>query len=151
MQEIFQKIKKIYIRITSLFKIKNNMLSAGKILKTFETKGLPSYGVKLDYLPNDKLIEQLTVRFNVEFAVMFTIEKAGYYLFVGTHNSVSVPVSEEEILLKHTHPRGTPHPSKADINWLLTVQRLGSPQKQSVILPIGKKRITFNKNTPFIS
>jgi hypothetical protein len=127
------------------------MLTEANILSIFETHGLPSRGIHIDFLPSDNLIRQLTSRFGVEFAVMFTILKNGYGLFVGTNNSASIPIGDDQILLKHSHPRGTPHPSKADHIWLKTAQQLGSPQIQSIILPIGKNRVTFNINTPYIS
>lgn len=127
------------------------MLTETNILSIFETHGLPSRGIYLDFLPNDYLIRQLTSRFGVEFAVMFTIDKNGYGLCIGTSNSASIPIGKDEILLKHSHPRGTPHPSKADYEWLRIVQQMGSPQVQSVILPIGKSRVTFNIRTPYIS
>jgi hypothetical protein len=127
------------------------MLSEANILTTFETHGLPRRGLALDYLPSDFLIRQLTTRFNVEFAVMFTIGQDCYYLFTGTENSATIPITDDEILLKHSHPRGTPHPSWADIHWLLIVQQMGSPQIQSVILPIGRQRVTFSKDTPYIA
>lgn len=127
------------------------MLTPFNILTLFTNHGLPNYGVYLDFLPSDSLMEDLTRRFNVEFALMFKIDHSGYNLFAGTHNSTTIPIGSDEILIKHTHPRGTPHPSYDDIQWLTLCQDFGSPQKQSVILPIGNGRITFNIHTPYLN
>jgi hypothetical protein len=123
------------------------MLTEYNILTIFEQHGVPKKGVPLDFLPTDNLLTQLTSRFKIEFAIMFTIG-GFYYIYTGNQNSVNLPIAQTEILLKHTHPRGTPHPSQDDIDWLLTAQAWGSPQVQSVILPIGKNRITFRTTTP---
>ncbi|GAB3915402.1 hypothetical protein [Mucilaginibacter boryungensis] len=123
-----------------------------ELLEMFENNGLPRYGyaIYLDNLPSDMVLRTLTVRFKIEFAVVFTIGKLGYFLYIGDNNSVSLPVDEKEILIKHTHPNGTVFPSIYDIQWLESVQDSGSPQIQSVILPIGHQRITFNINTPYL-
>jgi len=124
------------------------MLTKDNILEIFEKNGVPTRGVPLDFLPSDKLITQLTIRFNIEFAIMFTTGMPEYYIYAGNQNSVNLPIASNEILLKHTHPRGTPFPSQDDIDWLEIAQSLGSPQIQSVILPIGRIRITFRTTTP---
>ena len=80
-----------------------SMLNPNNILYAFETHGLPEYGIPLDFLPTDDLIKQLTSRFNVEFAVMFTIGQNDYGLFIGTSNSTNIPIGDDEILLKHSH------------------------------------------------
>lgn len=126
------------------------MTSPAQILNTFVNVGLPDYGLGLDYLPTDSLLEQLTARFNVEFAVTFRIGHPGYCLFVGKIDMVELPIDPREILIKHTHPRGIPHPSIHDINWLSFSQQLGSPQIQSVILPVGNTRFTFRIDTPYL-
>ncbi|WMJ75367.1 hypothetical protein RCC89_19710 [Cytophagaceae bacterium ABcell3] len=124
------------------------MLTEQNILSLFESHGVPQKGIPLDFLPSDQLVLKLTLRFKIEFAVMFTIGQFNYYLYSGNQNSVNLPISSNEILLKHTHPRGTPFPSPDDINWLITAQSFGLPQVQSVILPIGKNRVTFRSTTP---
>jgi proteasome lid subunit RPN8/RPN11 len=124
------------------------MITPTNIISIFEDHGLPASGVFIDFLPTHDLIRNLTVRFGVEFAVMFTNSTKYYFLYKGTHNSVELPLSKDEILLNHSHPSGTPHPSIHDITWLKLVQDMGSPQVQSVILPIGKNRTTFNIYTP---
>ena len=129
------------------------MLTPDNILERFE-KGIPrNYGIPLNFLPTDILLKTLTIKYSREFAVMFTLNggKHSYALYIGTINRIDLPIGETEILIKHTHPRGTPHPSDLDIAWLKFCQNEGSPQKQSVILPIGKKRITFNIHTPYVN
>lgn len=126
------------------------MLSRGNILRTFETKGLPKNSITLNYLPNHDLINQLTGRFGIEFGVIFTIEKPYYELLIGKKSSISVPIGPDKLLLKHSHPGGTPLPSIYDIIWLKTVQQLGSPQTQSLILPLGGEKRAFNINSPYI-
>ena len=126
------------------------MLSKQNILRTFETKGLPQNSITLNYLPNHELIQQLTTRVQVEFGVVFTIGTPFYELIVGKRRCISIPISDIDLLLKHSHPGGTPYPSHNDIIWLKTVQCLGSPQVQSLILPLGKDKVAFNVNTPYI-
>lgn len=129
------------------------MIQPENLFSIFEEYGPPiNKGVMLDFLPDDKLLENLSKRFDIEFAVMFTLNKNAYFLYAGNRSSINLPILIEdnniEILLKHTHPLGTPHPSNADINWLKDAIEIGSPQVQSVILPIGIKRVTFNIYTP---
>ncbi|WCO03573.1 MPN domain-containing protein [Psychroserpens ponticola] len=127
------------------------MLTPQNIISIFEEHGLPEYGLTLDFLPTQSLIRKMSERFKIEFAIMFTINNGNYYcIYKGTSNSVELPIDAKEILLSHTHPNGTIKPSIHDINWLKTAQSVGSPQIQSVILPIGKKRVTFNINSPFL-
>jgi hypothetical protein len=127
------------------------LLTPQNIITLFEEHGLPNYGVFIDFLPSDPLMEDLTRRFKVEFALMFKINGDGYNLFAGEHNNVSLPVGSDQILIKHTHPRGTPHPSYDDIIWLTVCQDHGSPQLKSIILPIGRNRIVFYKDTPYLN
>ena len=69
-----------------------------------------------------------------------------YYLYSGTVNSVQVPVAKDIMLINHTHPSGTPYPSGLDMKLLTKYQQLGSPQRSSEIIPIGKGNIKFNIN-----
>ena len=124
------------------------MLTPHNIISIFEEHGVPSYGINLEFLPNHDLIRQLTVRFKIEFAVMFTIIENNFFLFSGTLNYIELPIDKNELLLKHSHPLGTPYPSIYDITWLRMAQSVGSPQIQSLILPIGKDKVAFNINTP---
>ena len=77
-----------------------------------------------------------------------------HYLWVGTIDTILLPIAKQnqnyEILIKHTHPNGTPAPSKFDIDWLIESQNNGSPQVKSVILPIARDRILFNIYTPHV-
>ena len=118
------------------------------IISKFEEHGIPEYGLSLDFYPSHNLVRALTYRFHIEFAVMFSIVGDCYYLYRGNQNSVDLPINDDEILLNHSHPNGTPRPSIDDINWLRLAQQQGSPQVKSIILPRGSRRITFNINTP---
>ena len=103
-------------------------------------------------MPSDDFIRKITEEFGVEFASVFTMGDNNYFIYPGTIDSIQIPLGTYhrfEILIKHSHPSGTAMPSIHDVNWLKDAQDFGSPQKQSVILPIGKKRITFNKNSTF--
>jgi len=62
-------------------------------------------------------------------------------------NEVVLDINPKEYLLKHTHPKGTPKPSTTDIRYLRNQQAAGSKQVKSVILPIGKPRVTFTTST----
>jgi len=98
-------------------------------------------------------MEALTEQYRVEFAQVYTPGSGkngggGYYtLYSGSASSVSVPIGPNSFLVNHTHPGGTPYPSTFDIDYLLRTQRLGSPQKSSVILPTGGQPVRFNNNT----
>ncbi|WP_421808702.1 hypothetical protein [Flagellimonas sp.] len=111
-------------------------------------------GNTLDFYPSDDFLIQLTVEYNAESASVFTMGKDAHFLWVGTRDTIILPIAlyegEHEILIKHTHPRGTESPSRFDIEWLVKSQNNGSPQIKSLILPIGKNRISFNRNTPYL-
>lgn len=129
------------------------MLTEENILQTFRERTPPShYGVSVNFLPSDKILRELCAEFKIEFGVVFEIDNKGLYsLYVGTRNSIQIPIifiDKINILLKHTHPSGSSMPSKGDIIWLEDAQKEGSPQKQSMILPHGNKRKNFNINTP---
>lgn len=123
------------------------MLTESTTLQIFEEHGIPQNGISINFLPSDRLLETLTQRFNIEFAVMFDRHSNSHFIYGGDHNSIALPYGENEILLKHTHPKGTPHPSCDDISWLKLCQSLGSVQKKSIILPIGHYRIKFYNYT----
>ena len=92
----------------------------------------------------------LTQEYGVEFAQVYKrgdgINGGGgqYYLYSGTVSSVRVPIANDIMLINHTHPGGTAYPSSADMLWLQRFQQLGSPQRSSEIIPIGKENIRFN-------
>jgi hypothetical protein len=122
-----------------------------ELFEVFKTNNLPiNRGIHIEFLPSDKFLRELTKHFNIESASVFTCNAFGYCIYLGTRNSIRIPIQTSnkfEILLKHTHPSGSNLPSSHDINWLKDAESEGSPQVQSVILPIGKKRITFNKHS----
>ena len=124
------------------------------LFEIFRTNNLPiNRGIHINFLPSDEFLRELTKEFNIEFASVFTCNTSGYYMYLGTRNSIQIPFqtsNQFEILLKHTHPSGTNKPSIHDINWLKDAEFGGSPQVQSLILPIGKKRITFNKHSNYV-
>ncbi|UYZ63222.1 type VI secretion system tube protein TssD [Hymenobacter weizhouensis] len=125
-----------------------------ELLHTMQRHGLPPMGVSLSYLPSDETLRALTVEFGVEFAVIYTLgpskRKGHYTLYAGDEDSVRLNKDPNEYLLKHTHPRGTPQPSEHDIRYLKEQQAVGSRQVKSVILPLGKAKINFTKDSPFI-
>ena len=92
----------------------------------------------------------LTQEYGVEFAQVYRygngVNGGGgqYYLYSGTINRVTVPIGNDIMLINHTHPGGTASPSSADKLLLGRYQQLGSPQRSSEIIPIGKENIRFN-------
>lgn len=107
----------------------------------------------IGFYPSDNFLRALTLEYRAEFASVFTMGIDTHYLWVGTIDSIVLPLSannNHEILIKHTHPKGTPQPSRFDIDWLTSAQDNGSPQVKSMILPIGQDRISFDINTPFL-
>ncbi|WP_417355371.1 hypothetical protein [Flavobacterium sp.] len=107
----------------------------------------------IGFYPSDEFLRILTIEYNAEFASVFTMGINTHYLWVGTIDSILLPSAvngNHEILIKHTHPKGTAQPSCFDIDWLFKAQKEGSPQTKSLILPIGKDRVSFNINTPYL-
>ena len=92
----------------------------------------------------------LTQEYSVEFAQVYRygngVNGGGgqYYLYSGTIDRVTVPIGNDIMLINHTHPGGTASPSSADKLLLGRYQQLGSPQRSSEIIPIGKENIRFN-------
>lgn len=110
-------------------------------------------GSIIDFYPSDEFLSELTRKYNLEFASVFTMGINSHYLWVGTRTSIPLPIMSDnnfEILIKHTHPGGTEAPSIHDINWLKDAIKLNSPQVKSLILPLDKNRLSFNINTPFL-
>jgi len=109
------------------------------------------------YLGGKRLSEQemtdLTHLHNVEFTQIYTSGKGkngggGYYsLYSGSVNGVDVEIRPGTYWINHTHPGGTTAPSYLDINVLKKFISTGSPQKSSVILPVGKPPVRFNIHT----
>ena len=129
-------------------------MTESELLDIFRQYSIPTHrGIWVEFMPTDKFITELTLEFGVEFAGIFTMIDNHYFIYPGTSDSINIPIGAApkfEILLKHSHPSGTAMPSIHDINWLIDAQQDGSPQKKSIILPSGKKRITFNRNSPFL-
>lgn len=92
----------------------------------------------------------LTQEYGVEFAQVYKygngVNGGGgqYYLYSGTVNKVTVPIGNDIMLINHTHPCGTAYPSSEDKILLGRYMQLGSPQRSSEIIPIGKGNIRFN-------
>ena len=87
----------------------------------------------------------------IEFARVYELGnwpngKGGkYVVYSGTVNSVTIPITNKTILINHTHPGGTASPSNKDMKLMELLSQVGSPQKTSGIVPIGKKPIKFTK------
>ena len=69
-----------------------------------------------------------------------------YYLYSGTIRRVRIKVGKDIMLINHTHPGRTAYPSEKDMELLEQYQFLGSPQRSSEIIPIGKENVRFNTN-----
>lgn len=101
-------------------------------------------------LTKDEMI-YLTQEYGVEFAQAYHYGQGkngggGYYtLYSGTENQVNIAKSfaPDVMLINHTHPKGTAYPNAADQRLLQDLQRIGSPQRVSEIIPIGKERTVF--------
>ena len=95
----------------------------------------------------------LTQEYGIEFAQIYQrgsgLNGRGgkYFIYSGDASSVIVPVNKDVILINHTHPSGTAYPSSKDKNLLQLLERSGSPQRTSEIIPIGNtKTIRFGKD-----
>ena len=118
--------------------------------KNIDFNKLPgSKGVQVPRRLTDREMIFLTQEYGVEFAQVYEYGpgKNGrggkYYVYSGTINSVQVPVRKDIMLINHTHPGGTAHPSKEDKDLLVYYSLSGSPQKTSAIIPLGKTKIHF--------
>ncbi|HRF34404.1 MAG TPA: RHS repeat-associated core domain-containing protein [Cyclobacteriaceae bacterium] len=102
---------------------------------------------------SEEAMRALSNEFGVEFAQVYTMGSGrngggGYYtLYSGTQNSVDIPKKVGEILINHTHPGGTIKPSTYDVQYLIDIEGLGSPQRSSIILPKDQPAVKFDKNT----
>ena len=113
-------------------------------------EGLPgSNGVLIPKRPTVPELENLTAKHGVEFATIYergTNANGGggqYYLYSGTDRALSIPLDPNLILINHTHPRGSAFASEADYNVLEVLKLLGSPQRSSQIIPVGKAPVRF--------
>ena len=106
-------------------------------------------GIEITNRLTDKQMMFLTDEYGVEFAQVYKLGsgkngKGGkYYIYSGTTNSVTVPLSKDIMLINHTHPGGTAYPSRKDMKLMAMYAQLGSPQVTSSIIPSGKKTIKF--------
>jgi hypothetical protein len=106
-------------------------------------------GVLIPSRPTPAQLEALTVKHDVEFAVTYKLGpgKNGsggeYFLHSGSRGAVSVPLEADRMVIYHTHPGGTAFASKADMDMLKLFQQIGSPQRSSQIVPVGKDVVRF--------
>ncbi len=126
-----------------------------ELLQRIEDFGGPgrNQGSMLSFYPTDDFLIELTRKYNVEIACVFTMGKDTHYLWTGTSDSIMLPIKTEpnfEILIKHTHPRGTMMPSIHDVRWLQDAQNIGSPQVKSLILLMNGDRFSFNINSNYL-
>ena len=110
-----------------------------------------SSGIEIPRRLTDAEMTFLTKEYGVEFAQIYELGSGTngsggkYMLFSGVENRVSFDsIDGSTILINHTHPAGAAYPSSADMSLLNRLRRLGSPQKSSQIIPIGKDTIRFN-------
>lgn len=95
-------------------------------------------------------MEALTDTFGVEFSLVYRLgpgpNGAGgrYFLYSGGPRSVDVPIGRDVIWIYHTHPRGVQFASGTacdgkfgDMDSLRLLQRVGSPQKSSRVIPVN--------------
>ena len=120
--------------------------------KTIEFTNLPGLkGIEVPKRLTDAQMEHLTQEHGIEFAQVYELGngpngKGGkYVVYSGTVNSVTIPITNKTILINHTHPGGTASPSNKDMKLMELLSQVGSPQKTSGIVPIGKKTIKFTK------
>ena len=123
-------------------------LPSGK--KVIDFDKLPGLtGIKLQKRLTDEQMTFLTNEYGVEFAQVYELGagkngRGGQYrLYSGIVNRVEIPVTSKTILINHTHPGGTQHPSKADLKLLALIMQVGSPQRTSAIIPVGKSSIKY--------
>ncbi len=117
-------------------------------------EGLPgAEGIPISGRPSVQELENLTAKHNVEFSVVYQLgagpKGAGgqYFLYSGDIKSVKVPTGPDKIWIAHTHPSGTAFASNADLNVMTLLHLSGSPQKKSMIVPVGSEPTWFTKDT----
>ncbi|MDG9931262.1 LysM domain-containing protein, partial [Pseudomonas sp. GD04042] len=117
-------------------------------------EGLPGLvGAPITRRPSVAELENLTLKHDVEFAVTYKLgEKSGgrggqYFLHSGSKSQVHIPLEADRMLIYHTHPSSTALASVGDRLVMETLELLGSPQRSSQIIPVGKEVVRFNKST----
>ncbi len=115
-------------------------------------KKLPgATGVQVPRRLTNAQMEFLTIEYGVEFAQVYQLgpgKNGGggkYIVFSGAVDKVEITVGRDIMLINHTHPGGTASSSDKDRKVLRKLAKLGSPQKTSAIIPIGKPKIYFTK------
>ncbi|MGX9772324.1 two-partner secretion domain-containing protein [Janthinobacterium aestuarii] len=121
-------------------------------------EGLPgAQGVVIPGRPTTDQLANLSAKHNVEFGVTYTLGNGkggsgGFYtLYSGTKSTVSIgEISGDKMLISHTHPDGAAFASgyyeivngrevfKGDQGVLQLLQKAGSPQRTSTIIPLER-------------
>jgi hypothetical protein len=153
---IGQKIDSLTTRLNTPTGIKNGTLNetGNKIQDLLygarAGEGLPgATGVKISSRPTISELENLTAKHGVEFATIYKLGPNAnggggqYILYSGTKKSVSIPIDKDTILVNHTHPGGAAFASEGDIKVLNALKKVGSPQRSSEIIPLGKAPVRF--------
>jgi RHS repeat-associated protein len=98
-------------------------------------------------------MEGLQRSHGVEFALIYELGagRGGgggrYLLYSGEHARVWFPPNGNNIWISHTHPEGYAlRASTDDQLWLQLMQRNGSPQKTSTVIPLDGDPFRFNVN-----
>ncbi|SCC25172.1 hypothetical protein [Gilliamella intestini] len=114
-------------------------------------EGIPgATGIPIPNRPTPLELELLSEKHGVEFAVTYKYGKGihgrggQYYLHSGERAKVTIPLEKDRMLVYHTHPQGTAYASPQDMQIMLLLEKLGSPQRSSQIIPSGKAVIRFN-------
>lgn len=113
-----------------------------------------SAGVQIGRRLRPAEMEALTQAHGVEFSLVYRTGAGknggggSYWLHSGTINSVDVPIASNVRWISHTHPGGTSFASgfPGDQYVLQLLQQAGSPQRSSIIVPVGKTPFRFNVN-----
>ncbi|MCR5311309.1 MAG: JAB domain-containing protein [Lachnospiraceae bacterium] len=106
-------------------------------------------GIQVKRRLTDAQMSFLTKEYGVEFAQVYERGQgkngAGgkYMIYSGTVDHVHIPINKNTVLINHTHPGGTAHPSQEDMRVMDLVKQAGSPQITSSIIPIGKNTVKF--------
>lgn len=120
----------------------------GSVLDVRVLPGSSGMGVPRRLTPEQMMF--LTDKYEVEFAQVYELgpgRNGGggqYYIYSGTPGSVTIPIRSTTILINHTHPGGSPFPSRKDMQLMSLLASVGSPQRVSTIIPRGKKIIRFS-------